>query len=104
MLTAQIPAFDASVCEDLAGFPAEGPDAISSTTRCKPGVVPDEVAAPAPAADVDTTTSADTTTSTPSGAVEEVDREASAAPTSPASCTAVSSALVILPALLCMWV
>ena len=95
MLTVQIPDFDAAVCEDLEGFPAEGPDSVNSTTRCKPGVVPDEAAAPAPLPD--------TVASTSGGAVEEADREAPPTPTSPASYTVASAFLVMLPALLCMW-
>lgn len=45
----QVPDFDATVCEAVAGFPAEGPDAVNSTVRCTPGLFEDDAVAPEPA-------------------------------------------------------
>lgn len=96
--SAQVPEFDATVCQDLAGFPAEGPDAVNSTTRCKPGLIPDEAVAPPPVAD----TPAPASSNSESAEVSEKDLEGETKEASLVSSTAVSPSLVMLAALLCV--
>lgn len=78
--------FDGTICEGLDDFTAEGPDNVNSTTRCRPGLIPDEEPAPPPSA---------------GGSSEVADKGVDApdaATTSLASATVVLAAVVMLGA------